>query len=499
MKREIEGLSPRLSASLNHRSGPDADDASHLPPAGAFEALGGREAIARLIDGLYDRIESDGLLRPAFSRDLTRERGKQKLFFEEWLGGAASYFGAEWPPGLKVAHGSVSISRGMADRWLEHFRHSLADVAGSPSVTAQILPYVSRLALALVNRPDEPVPGERLRCVRGGADLSALLRPPGDDAARGSAPAGHLMVTSREGPRLLLLAAVRGKTAAVEGLLCQRVHIDAPSVLPGSERTLYRLPLLPITPLCGALALRRATVARLLIEQGALYDVFTAAYLGDEAAVGELLDQEPGLASAWDPACDVGQVTALMHAAAGGQLEVARLLLARGARVEPHSVRLVRLAASRGHETLVDLLLEHRADAAPLGPGDWVLYPQVAQKLVARGADVNLPPGAWIGRCCTGNSGHKENVALAHALLRCGADVGARYKGRTALHCAAKAGFAQIAEALIEHGGDVNALTDGGRTPLDLVEEASRSIDRDPVRRLLLSHGARRSRSGSGR
>ena len=50
---------------------------------------------------------------------------------------------------------------------------------------------------------------------------------------------------------------------------------------------------------------------------------------------------------------------------------------------------------------------------------------------------------------------------------RCGADVAARYGGRTALHCAAKAGFAGIVDALIEHGGDVNALDDGGQTPLD--------------------------------
>ena len=44
------------------------------------------------------------------------------------------------------------------------------------------------------------------------------------------------------------------------------------------------------------------------------------------------------------------------------------------------------------------------------------------------------------------------------AMLRCGADVMAFYKGRTALHCAAKAGFVYVLEALIEYGGDVNAL-----------------------------------------
>ena len=146
-----------------------------------------------------------------------------------------------------------------------------------------------------------------------------------------------------------------------------------------------------------------------------------------------------------------------------------------------------------GHEALTELLLEHGADATSIGPGAWVIDPAIADTLLARGATVNRPPGAWIGLCCTGNSGHKENLALARGMLRCGADVAARYGGRTALHCAAKAGFAGIVDALIEYGGDVNALDDGGQTPLDAVETAARSIDRGPVRRLLIAHGARRS------
>ena len=78
-------------------------------------------------------------------------------------------------------------------------------------------------------------------------------------------------------------------------------------------------------------------------------------------------------------------------------------------------------------------------------------------------------------------------------MLRCGADVAARYKGRTALHCAAKAGFVQVAEELIEHGGNVNAPDERGQTPLDALEEAGKSIDQEPMRRLLTTHGARRS------
>jgi ankyrin repeat protein len=251
-----------------------------------------------------------------------------------------------------------------------------------------------------------------------------------------------------------------------------------------------------MTPLCGALARGRDAVVQLLIRQGARYDIFTAACLGDLDAVRALLETDPTLADARDPAGDVAQITPLMHAVFAGQIEVTRLLLQRGATVGVHGVGLVRAAANRGDEELTRLLLAHGADAA-IGPGNWVLYPAIADRLVARGTNVNQMPGAWIGLCCTGNSGHRENAPLARALCRYGADVAALYKGRTALHCAARAGFVQVSATLLEHGAAVNALDDRGQTPLDAVETAARSIAREPMRRLLIAHGARRSRNGA--
>ena len=63
-----------IQTGLDHRGGLGAGAAALFPPPGTLEALGGRDAIARLVDGLYDRFEWDPVLRPAFSRDLTSER-----------------------------------------------------------------------------------------------------------------------------------------------------------------------------------------------------------------------------------------------------------------------------------------------------------------------------------------------------------------------------------------------------------------------------------------
>jgi len=480
----------QVQTDLRHRGGFGPDIASLFPPPGTFEAIGGREAVARLVDRLYDRFEADPVLRPAFSRDLTHEREKVKLFFEAWFGSSSTYFDADWPPGLQAAHGAVSISRGMAGRWVGHFLDAFAEAVTDPTTISSIKPLIVRLAMGLVSRVEEPVPGDRLRCSATNTDprfVNCVQREDTAALVELAATEPHLM--SSQGPRLLLTAAVRGKAGAVEGLLRQGVDVNAVAMLSGSEASACGLPTLRITALCGALAKRRDAVVKLLVEHGAQYDIFTAAFVGDLEGVERLLDLAPELANACDPACDLARITPLMHAVVAEQPAIARLLLQRGATVGVNSVRLLRAAANQGREALVDLLLEHGADPTALGAGNWVLYPTLAAKLIARGADVNRTPGAWVGICCTGNSGHKENAALAEALLRCGADVTARYKGSTALHCAAKAGFAAVVEALIAHGADVHARNDQGKTPLEMLETAGRSIDREPIRRLLIAHG----------
>jgi len=481
-----------VQTGLNHRGVFGNSDVPLFPPAGTFETLGGRGAVARLVDGLYDRIEKDGVLRPAFNHDLTKERAMLKLFFEQWFGGAPVYFNAEWRLGLRATHGSVSISSGMADRWLGHFFASFADEVKDPQSATLIRPYITRLAMALVNRSSEPVTGERLRCSRSGEiDAKPFMTHLQHDDMKGltAAASEHPHVIQKYGSMLLLVAAVRGKAKAAATFLKKGVDVNVPAILPGSEASHHGLPMLLISPLCGALAKHREPVVKVLVAHGAQYDIFTASFMGDLDAVRKLLELDPELMDANDPACDVAPVTPLLHAVSAGQMEVSQLLLERGAAVGPNSVRLVRIAANAGHAALTQLLLAHGAEPALIGAGAWVMYPAIAGELLARGANVNQEPGAWIGMCCTGNSGHRENAALVQAMLQCGADVSALYKGRTALHCAAKAGFPAVVEALIEHGADVNALDDRGQTPLDEIEHATRNKEREAIRRLLSEHG----------
>src|SRR5262249_10822891 len=150
-----------------------------------------------------------------------------------------TYFDAAWPPGLKAAHGSVSISRGMAERWLRHVHDSLVEAVKDPTLINHIKPFISRLALALVSRADEPIAGERLRDVSDSRFLDLVRRDDAPGLAEAAAANPHVLLL--HGSKLLLIAAVRGKIRVMGELLRQGVNVNRVAMLPGSEAKLYDL------------------------------------------------------------------------------------------------------------------------------------------------------------------------------------------------------------------------------------------------------------------
>ena len=87
---------------------------------------------------------------------------------------------------------------------------------------------------------------------------------------------------------------------------------------------------------------------------------------------------------------------------------------------------------------------------------------------------------------------YQKRLLTLLPLIRNGADVNVTLpetKGNTALHYACAIGSWSITQWLVEHGADVNAVTNAGKTPLDCVgaDNAKR------IRELLISRGAKRS------
>lgn len=466
---------------------------AHRPFVGSdlFERSGGRAAVGMLVDGLYDRIESDAALRPLFGRDLTGGREAQKRFFSEWLGGLGSYSSTTHLP-LKHRHDLLPITHLLAGKWLAHFRDALDIAVADVDARREIYEKVRVLGLALVN---EREPHTALRAWSHGTCLRYKPAVESIDLAhRGNAAALRRLLTrapdvlasAPHAANLLRLAVLAGRMPVVELLLDKGVDVNKPSPIKA---------LIFVTPLCAARLKRRKHIEGALIGHGAKEDIFTHAFLGDLAFLEEDLARKPSSAQANDPAVDALEITPVHHAIAGGHVEALRVLLARASDAkEPLRGAKHAFGMAVAHEkvAIVAMLLDHGADATTIGAGRWVMHPELAPMLSRAGARIGRS-GQWIQASCTGNQGRKDDPEYVAALLRHGAGVNDRREtaqttdgGRaTALHYAAKAGFVKTIKVLLDHGADPDFRDDNGLTPLDWLARASKSVDRDAVRRLL--------------
>jgi len=475
---------------LEHRRLLDAKVPLRLEGAGIFARIGGQPTVDRMVDALYDRFEDDPVLRPLFGSDLSNERANQKRFFAEWMGAGDAYSQSAYGS-LKQRHDRLPITRQLAGRWLGHLRRALAATVPLDKYREVIFSHAQVMAFALVNEDDahgHRTKRELLRAFQ--PERAAELARKGDLAGLRTLSRHSPETFRRDSQAALILhaATMAGRAEVVAWLLETGVDANKPHYLPinlagaAFERVLF------VTPLCAARFKRRAQVEAILIEHGAKEDPFSAAFLGDTDRLEAELATHTEWAQASDPATDVLQITPLHHAVAGNQAAALRTILSRAPGPVRGSLRALRGAAALGSLEMVSLLLDRGAQAEGLGPGRWVMDPRIAPLLARAGASVRGPLNHWVRASCTGNQGRKDDPDFVRALLAYGARASDRYAGATPLHYATKAGFVATMKVLLEQGADANAFDDDGLTATDWVERAAKTVAREPVRRLLLSH-----------
>ena len=289
------------------------------------------------------------------------------------------------------------------------------------------------------------------------------------------------------GRTMLWEAAYRGKLEMVRFLLERGADIN----LPGCYHIQHRL---EITPYCVARYQRRARVADYLLQQGATIDIHTAAYLSDYDAVHAHLDSDPSVINkgylqavmlpAGQPHSfehrEAAWATPLCYAIVGRNPRIVELLISRGAIIEPYSERFLDYAVSMDLLAITMLLLNNGADPnkAPRVLDDGFEMSRLLKSYGVPPKDINAqndmgwPPLVY---ACRGDNGEHPSAVLR--LLYLGADINVRnYKGKTALHCAAKAGFLSVIDLLIEKGATIDAPDNNGETALF---EAIRSTIKD--------------------
>ena len=289
------------------------------------------------------------------------------------------------------------------------------------------------------------------------------------------------------GRTMLWEAAYRGKLEMVQFLLERGADVQ----LPGCHLSQHGI---EITPYCVARHEGRDPVADYLLAHGAEVDIHTAAYLQNYNTVRAHLDSDANLVNSGylqsvmlpsgEPHTfehrEMAWATPLCYAIIGGNVAIVELLISHGAIIEPYSECLLDNAVGEDSVEITEMLLANGADPSK-APRIFDDGSEMSRLLKAHGVPsknindqnhMGWPPLVYI---CRGDKGEHPEDVLRY--LELGADINVRnYKGKTALHCAAKAGFLKVIHLLIEKGALIDAVDNNGETALF---EAIRSTIKD--------------------
>ncbi len=279
------------------------------------------------------------------------------------------------------------------------------------------------------------------------------------------------------GRTMLWEAAYRGRLEVTRFLLERGADIN----LPGCYHIQHRL---EITPYCVARYEGRDVVAEYLLQHGATIDIHTAAYLGDYNTVRSHLDNDPSLVNkgylqavmlpSGGPTTfehrESEWATPLCYAIRSKNTATVELLISRGAIIEPYSERFLDYAASDDRVKIAELLLENGADPskAPRILDDGSAISTLFKRYGIPPKDINEKSHmGWPDLVYVCRGDNREHPDKVQRLLALGADIDVRnYKGKTALHYAAKAGFLKVINLLIKRGAPLDATDNDGETPL---------------------------------
>ena len=117
-----------------------------------FQQIGGHDFFVQLVDGFYEGIEHDEVLRPMYPDDLTDSKHHLVMFLEQYWGGPRTYQAERGHPRLRMRHAPFPIDDDARDRWIAHMRESLSRIDVPEQLRDELWTYLVSAAHSLVNK-----------------------------------------------------------------------------------------------------------------------------------------------------------------------------------------------------------------------------------------------------------------------------------------------------------------------------------------------------------
>lgn len=117
-----------------------------------YDDIGGHNFFVALVDGFYEGIESDEVLRPMYPEgDLSQAKVHLTLFLEQYWGGPRTYQAQRGHPRLRMRHAEFVIDDDARDRWIAHMKASLEKQIVPEHLRDELWTYLVSAAHSLVN------------------------------------------------------------------------------------------------------------------------------------------------------------------------------------------------------------------------------------------------------------------------------------------------------------------------------------------------------------
>ncbi len=121
-----------------------------------YEAAGGSETFEHLVRRFYEGVANDPVLRPLYpEEDLGPAEERLRLFLIQYWGGPRTYSDRRGHPRLRMRHAPFRVGARERDRWLEHMRTAMDEVALPAKLDEQLWQYLVMAANSMINTFEE--------------------------------------------------------------------------------------------------------------------------------------------------------------------------------------------------------------------------------------------------------------------------------------------------------------------------------------------------------